>query len=170
MDIRKLKSLVAQWFQTNQPETRIDSSGDQAELVINDRRFDLENSNRLCERDPDRTNDIINHYLTQLHDNTLEVELYSQSFDRARNCIMPRLQPVSIFQHLSREQVACSPLVGDLVIMYVIDFPNMTVSVTTEQMIKWGTTIDDLHELAIRNLATYASEFRISVVESKEGG
>ena len=38
---------------------------------------------------------------------------------------------------LDREQVAHVPFVNDTSIVFVIDLPQLTVSITTEQMIRW---------------------------------
>ena len=51
---------------------------------------------------------------------------------------MPRIQPTSIFDHLDREQVAHISYVNDTVIVFVLDMPQMTVSITVEQLIRWG--------------------------------
>ncbi|HYE01661.1 MAG TPA: DUF1444 family protein, partial [Phycisphaerales bacterium] len=60
--------------------------------------------------------------------------------------------------------------VNDTVIVFVIDLPQMTVSVTTEQMVRWGLCADDLDGIARANLDTYAPELELQVVRSREGG
>ena len=57
-----------------------------------------------------------------------------------------------------------------LVIVYVIDMPHLTVSITTEQMIQWGLHIDDLDSIGRDNLNRYAPDLQIQLVESFEGG
>ena len=88
----------------------------------------------------------------------------------AKTRIMPRIQPESLFLHLDREQVAHVPFVNGTVIVFVIDLPHMTVSITTEQMIRWGLQPDDLEVLARQNLNAYAPDLKIQLVESVEGG
>lgn len=139
------------------------------ELVVNGRRLDLENLFRLVTRDHDRGVEIVEHYLDQLFGGE-SLALSSASFDFARPRIMPRIQPETIFEHLVREQVAYVPFVNGTVIVFVLDLPNMTVSVTTEQMIRWGVQSDDLEEIARKNLDAYAPELNVQLVESKEGG
>ena len=68
---------------------------------------------------------------------------------------MPRIQPLSIFDRLDREQVAHIPYVNGTVIVYVIDLPEVTVSITTEQMIKWGLGPEDLDDISRKNLSRY---------------
>ena len=83
---------------------------------------------------------------------------------------MPRIQPVSIFDNLDREQVAHVPFVNDTVIVFVIDMPHMTVSITVEQLVRWGLAADDLDVIARENLAQYSPQLEIQFVESTEGG
>ena len=83
---------------------------------------------------------------------------------------MPRIQPVKIFEHLDREQVAHVPFVNDTVIVFVFDMPQMTVSITVEQLLCWGLESDDLDVIARENLARYAPDLQIQIVDSSEGG
>jgi uncharacterized protein YtpQ (UPF0354 family) len=83
---------------------------------------------------------------------------------------MPRIQPESIFQHLDREQVAHVPWVNGTVIVFVIDLPQMTVSITTEQLVKWGVQSEDLEQIARDNLGRFAPDLSIQIIDSKEGG
>ena len=91
-------------------------------------------------------------------------------FDVAKAKIMPRVQPESIFEHLSRDLVAHVPFVNGTVIVFVIDLPQMTVSLTTEQVRRWGIEMDDLDTIARNNLREYVPDLELQVIESKEGG
>jgi uncharacterized protein YtpQ (UPF0354 family) len=159
---------VASMLRRLQPEHTIQIVGP-SELVIDGRRLDLDNLYRLVNHDRDRGCEIVEHYLENLFSEE-NLSLTTASFDFARTKIMPRIQPVTIFNHLSREQVAYVPFVNNTVVVFVIDLPQMTVSVTTEQMVRWGVSADDLDEMARKNLNRYAPELRVQVVESKEGG
>ena len=159
---------VAAMLRRLQPEHSIQLSGPR-ELIVDGRRLDLENLNRLVNRDPERGVEIVEHYLEHLF-STESVVLSSATFDFARPRIMPRIQPETIFEHLTREQVAHVPYVNGTVIVFVMDLPHMTVSVTTEQMIKWGVAADDLEEIARKNLDRYVPELSVQLVESREGG
>lgn len=139
------------------------------ELIVDGRRLDLENLYRLVNHDLDRGEEIVSHYLDQLFASDAAI-VAGASFDFVRPRIMPRIQPETIFQHLSRDQVAYVPFVNDTVVVFVIDLPQMTVSVTSDQMVRWGVTAEDLELLARENLDNYAPELRIQFVESKEGG
>ncbi len=151
-----------------QPSHSIELIGP-GELMINGRRLDLQNLLRMVNHDPTRGDEIIEHYFDQLLAGDT-ARLAAVTLDFARPRLMPRIQPESIFTHLGREQVAHIPFVNGTVVVFVIDLPQMTVSATTEQMIRWGLTVDDLDEIARQNLERYAPELEVQIVESKEGG
>ncbi len=83
---------------------------------------------------------------------------------------MPRLQPAAIFDRLDPAQVAHMPWVNDTVIVYVIDLPRVTVSITTEQVIRWGIDIEEIDDLARGNLSRYRPGLEVKLVESEDGG
>jgi uncharacterized protein YtpQ (UPF0354 family) len=151
-----------------QPGLKIDRVSTQ-ELLVNGRRLDLENLLRMVAHEPERGSDIVEHFLDQMFLGE-HIEMSEASFDQVKARIMPRVQPVTIFEHLSEELVAHVPFVNDTVIVFVMDMPHMTVSITTEQLVRWGVTIDDIEELARENLDLYAPELEMQVIESAEGG
>jgi uncharacterized protein YtpQ (UPF0354 family) len=159
---------VASLLKRLQPGFSVDMVGPR-ELVINGRRLDLENLYRMVRHEPERGVEIVEHYLGQLFSGDT-TQLGAMSFDFARARIMPRIQPESIFSHLSREMVAHTPFVNDTVVVFVIDLPQMTVSITTEQMIRWKVGAEDLDEIARQNLDEYAPQLEMQLVDSKEGG
>jgi hypothetical protein len=139
------------------------------ELVVNGRRLDLENLLRLVAANPDRGTEIVDQYLEHLFDDE-SLGASALPWDLAKPKVMPRIQPVTIFEHLSAELVAHVPYVNDTVVVFVIDMPYMTVSVTTEQMIKWGLTVDDLEAVARANLRAYTPELEVRSMDGTEGG
>lgn len=159
---------VASMLRKLQPEYAIDLVGPR-ELLVNGRRLDLENLYRMVNHEPVRGQEIVEHYLDQLFAGDT-MQLVNMSLDFARPRIMPRIQPVSIFRHLAREQVAHVPFVNNTVIVFVTDLPQMTVSITTEQLVRWNLAPEELDEISRENLDAYAPELEIQVVESKEGG
>ncbi len=159
---------VAVLLRRLQPEYAIELTGPR-ELIVNGRRLDLENLYRLVNHDPDRGQEIVEHYLDQLFSGEAGA-ISNMPFEMLRHRIMPRIQPETIFNHLCREQVAHVPFVNGTVIVFVIDMPQMTVSVTTEQMIRWGASPEDLDDLARANLDGQSQEMNFQVITSKEGG
>ena len=159
---------VANMLRRLQPEYAV-KLVNTSELLVDGRRLDLDNLYRMVSHDPVRGEEIVEHYLEQLFaDGSLDQA--DMSFELVRSKIMPRIQPESIFEHLSRELVAHVPFVNGTVIVFVTDLPNMTVSITTEQMIRWGMTREDLEQIARENLDAYTNEIDMQFVESKEGG
>ena len=159
---------VAAMLRRLQPEHSIQLVGPR-ELVVDGRRLDLDNLYRLVNHDPDHGTEIVEHYLDQLFTGE-NLSLLAASFDFARPRIMPRIQPETIFNHLNREQVAHIPFVNGTVVVFVIDLPQMTVSITSEQLVRWGVTADELDEIARANLDSYAPQLDLQVVDSREGG
>lgn len=159
---------VSDMLRQLQPDFAIDLL-DSRHLLVNGQRLDLENLYRMANRDSGNGTEIVEHYLEQLFAGE-DIQLGSMTLDFARTRIMPRIQPASIFEHLSREQVAHVPFVNDTVKVFVTDLPNMTISITTEQLMRWKLSIEELEEIARENLDQYVPEFEITIVESKEGG
>lgn len=159
---------VASLLRQLQPSFQVELVGPR-ELMVNGRRLDLENLYRMVRHEPERGSEIVEHYLHQLFAGDA-AQLGPMTLEFARPRIMPRIQPESIFQHLSREMVAHVPFVNGTVVVFVIDLPQMTVSITTEQMIRWQLSIEALEEIARENLDQYAPEVEVQLVESKEGG
>lgn len=138
-------------------------------VVFDGRHLGLENLYRMVLRDPRNAQEIVENYLERL----LEGDQISGAplpFAVARTRIMPRIQPESIFEQLDREQVAHVPFVNGTAIVFVIDLPQLTVSITTEQMVRWGLQPDDLDALARENLARYAPDLEVRLVDSHDGG
>ncbi|MEO0511325.1 MAG: DUF1444 family protein [Planctomycetota bacterium] len=149
------------------PEFAVELVGPR-ELLVDGRRLDLDNLYRMVSHDVPRGQEIVEHYLEQLFmgESLGRGEL---SLDFVRPRIMPRIQPDAIFQHLSRELVAHVSFVNDTSVVFVTDLPNMTVSITTEQVFQWGLKTEDLEEIARENLSAYSPSPDMQFVESREG-
>jgi uncharacterized protein YtpQ (UPF0354 family) len=159
---------VARILRTQYPDRTVELAGP-LDLVLNGKHLGLENLYRMVLHEPDRARELVENYLARL----IEGDAMSSAplpLSVAKPRIMPRIQPVSIFQHLDREQVAHVPFVNDTVIVFVLDMPQMTVSITIEQMMRWGLQVDDLDTIARHNLDTYAPDLSIQLVDSQEGG
>jgi hypothetical protein len=133
-----------------QPDYDVDLIGPR-ELIVNGRRLDLENLFRMVAHEPNRGTEIVEHFLDQLFSSDA-LSMADLSFELARPRIMPRIQPESIFEHLSRDLVAHVPFVNGTVIVFVLDMPQMTVSLTTEQTVRWNVSMEDLDTIARENL------------------
>lgn len=139
------------------------------DLFLDGRHLGLENLYRMVLSDETRGVEIVEDFLDQL----LEGDQLSQvplPFSMAKARIMPRIQPNSIFEQLDKEQVAHLPFVNDTSILYVLDMPRMTVSITTEQMLRWGIDVEDLDQIARENLDMYQPNLKLQFVEARNGG
>jgi hypothetical protein len=159
---------IASLIRKLHPEHAIELIGPR-EVLVNGRRLDLDNLYRMVAQDPARGDQIVEHYIEQLFAGDV-VGSGSMSLELARPRIMPRIQSTRIFQHLAREHVAHVPFVNETVIVFVTDLPNMTVSITTEQVVRWGLSVEELDAIARENLNRYTEDLEVQLVESREGG
>jgi uncharacterized protein YtpQ (UPF0354 family) len=137
-------------------------------LAVDGRTMQLENLHRMIDDASDATA-VIRGYLERV----LEGDSIGSTpvpLAVARGRIMPRIQPETIFETVDREQVAHVPWVNGTVIVFVIDMPEVTVSVSTEQMIRWGLQADDLESIARRNLMRYRPRMEMQMISAKDGG
>jgi len=139
------------------------------EMLIDGRHLALENLYRMVLNDPDRGVEIVEQFLDHLMEGE-EAASLPLPFDLARPRIMPRIQPESIFQHLDSQLVVHQPFVNETVVLYVIDMPHLTVSITVEQMLKWGTDVEEIDAAARRNLSSYSEELKLRIIEAGNGG
>ena len=159
---------VVQILRRHFPDAEVQLVGPM-DLYVDGRHLGLDNLYRLVLSDSTRGVEIVEDFLDQLLEGD-ELAKVPLPFSLAKVKIMPRIQPNSIFDHLESELVAHMPFVNDTSIMYVLDMPRMTVSITTEQMLKWGLDIDDLDRIARTNLSSYHSNLKLQIVEADDGG
>jgi uncharacterized protein YtpQ (UPF0354 family) len=159
---------VERIFKARWPERSVEIAGPM-DLVVQGRHLGLENLWRIVSREPERQDEIITHYFEKLLEGD-EIGNTHMPFRLVKPRIMPRIQPVGIFEHLDRDQVAHVPFVNDTVIVFVMDLPEVTVSVTVEQMVRWGVQSEDLEQISRENLSRYRPDLQVRVVESETGG
>lgn len=159
---------VARLVSRHFPERPVELAGPM-DLVLSGRHLGLQNLYRMVQCEPDRGVEIVENYLERLVEGDA-INAAPMPFSLAKSRIMPRIQPDSVFEYLDREQVAHIPFVNGTVIVFVLDMPQMTISLTVEQLIKWGVTADELDDIARENLARYAPDLEIQLIDSAEGG
>lgn len=138
-------------------------------LTIDGKAMELENLFRMVQQDPLRGQSFVRGYFDRIFEGD-SVGASLIPFAVARHRIMPRIQPESIFDGVDRQSIAHLPWVNGTVIVFVLDMPEMTVSVSTEQMIRWGIGAEDLEEIARQNLGSYAPDLQVQVIASHDGG
>ena len=139
------------------------------DMVVDGRHLGLQNLYRMVLGDPTRGLEIVEDYLEKLLEGE-DIAVSDVPFEMAKPRIMPRIQPLTVFDYLDREQVAYSEFVNGTVLVYVLDLPQLTVSLTVEQMVRWGTDSVEIEDIAKSNLERYAPELKIQVIESRDGG
>ncbi|MBL1217009.1 MAG: DUF1444 family protein [Planctomycetes bacterium] len=159
---------VAHLFRRMCPDRDIDMDGVLG-LIVDGRHLGLENLYRMVLGNPDRGVEIVEEYLDHLVEGE-EASGAALPFELAKARIMPRIQPLSIFEYLEEQQVAYSPFVNDTVILYVLDLPHVTVSISVEQMMGWKLEVEDLDQLARKNLVEYQPELKLRLIEPESGG
>lgn len=159
---------VAKILKRHYPDRTVELAGP-LDLILGGRHLGLENLYRMVLHEPDRASELVENYLRRLIEGDSLASL-PMPLSVAKPRIMPRIQPVAIFEHLDQEQVAHLPFVNGTVIVFVLDMPQMTVSITIEQMMRWGLQIEDLDLISRKNLDGYAPDLRIQFVDSSEGG
>lgn len=159
---------VARILARHFPDRKVEMAGPM-DLILSGKHLGLENLYRMVQYEPARGVEIVENYLERLVEgDTISATPLPLSVAKPR--IMPRIQPESVFEHLDREQVAHIPFVNGTVVVFVLDMPQMTVSITVEQTLRWGLEIDDLDRIARDNLSRYAPDLEVQLVDSSEGG
>ena len=160
---------VAALFHRLYPEAEVRLSAPGV-LHVGGRRLDLDNLYRLVAQDPDRGVEIAEQFIESLFAGDA-IAADAMPFDLAKPMVMPRIHPDSIFERLDRELVAHVPFVNGTVIVFVLDLPQMTVSVTSEQAIRWGVTPEELEEhRAQQSQAKRRPSLRSGSSSPSEGG
>ncbi|MCH7848146.1 MAG: DUF1444 family protein [Planctomycetes bacterium] len=159
---------VARILQRHYPQRAIELAGP-LDLILNGKHLGLENLYRMVLHEPERGMELVENYLDRLIEGDALTSM-PLPLSVAKPRIMPRIQPLKIFDHLDKERVAYIPFVNDTVVVFVLDMPQMTISITVEQMLQWGLQVDDLDTISRENLHNYAPDLDIQIVDSAEGG
>ena len=159
---------VLQMIQQELPGETVELAGPM-DVLVSGRHLDLNNLFRMVRCEPARGAQIVREFLSRITDGEAMAGA-AMPLSLVQSRIMPRIQPDSLFEHLDRQQVAHTPWVNGTSIVYVIDMPHVTVSITLEQLIRWGLDIEEIEVCARRNLARYAPSLEVKIIESSEGG
>lgn len=159
---------VLELIQQELPAEEVELAGPM-DVLVSGRHLDLNNLFRMVQCEPARGDEIVREFLSRITEGEAMMGS-AMPLSLVQSRIMPRIQPNSLFEQLDRAQVAHTPWVNDTSIVYVIDMPRVTVSITLEQIIKWGLDIEQIEACARRNLARYAPSLEVKIIESAEGG
>lgn len=142
------------------------------ELIVNGRSLHLEAVYRLSRQDPDHADAVIERYVDQVFpvDRSAIEAVDRGTLDEVRDRILPRVQGNELFARLNRDLVAHQPFVNGTSIVYVLDTPQMSISLMTTHLARWKVTVENLDAIARENLDRYAPEMELTIAESPTGG
>lgn len=162
-DSKTFKDYVAKRIRVLFPDFNVKNCKGK-NLLVNWWVLHLNDLERSVELGPQPKNEIVDHYLQNLFD-SLRNPL--QDIYPAR--IMPRIQPVSIFNRLNRDKFPHIPFANGTVMVFVQDYPDRTISIDTNHLAKLNITVEKVKALALRNLEQCTPELEIKLVRGKEG-
>jgi len=137
-------------------------------LSIGGKKLDLHNLYKIALSSSNRQ-EVIRIYLEQiLEADDIFANDIKTDFLSVRSQLYPRIQHKSIFNEIDSNSIAYTDWVNDCVICYVMDYPQMTVSVSTEQLVYWDLDIDDIHKVALHNLSKTMNNIEVQYVTMKD--
>jgi hypothetical protein len=146
--------------------------GDDFQLHVGESTVNLFNFYRSFVRTPDRFEEILLPALTTV----VQVQEWGQQqtepeFDDVQERVMPMLYPETVWQEKFADFV-CTPWVGGLVILYVVDEAQAYWYIRNDLMKRWNLDPDDLHDVALKNLEGYFEKqpMELAVAGSEETG
>jgi uncharacterized protein YtpQ (UPF0354 family) len=119
------------------------------DLAIND-EFDE------YEADPGRQDEIVAGIVEEAQQR-LDTGVADVPLEEARENVMPLLQAQFDVRGYGFEP-ASSEAPGDLSVVYVVDTGDSMTVVTPEDVERWGTSVEELHEVALANLQRQTDE------------
>jgi uncharacterized protein YtpQ (UPF0354 family) len=119
------------------------------DLAIND-EFDE------YEADPGRQDEIVAGIVEEAQQR-LDAGVADVPLEEARESVMPLLQAQFDVRGYSFEP-ASSEAPGNLSVVYVVDTGDSMTVVTPEDVERWGTSVEELHEVALANLQRQTDE------------
>jgi uncharacterized protein YtpQ (UPF0354 family) len=130
----------------------------------------LSNLYREVKAAPARRAAIIKHFVDNLS-LTAEASMGEEKWDEVQDCILPVLKPHAYIQSDGPTQhLLTSEWLADVLICYIIKSKKFFRFVTGWDVDRWGTTAQDLHQLALANLARLPWPRRLEGSRQQDGG
>ncbi len=128
---------------------RASQGPDRVELAIDD-DFDA------YEADPGRRDEIVAAVVTEAQ-SQLDEGIADVAYEDAEADLMPLLVPAFETRGWDFEPAA-TEMAGDLSVVYVVDTGDSRIVVRPEDVERWGTSVEELHEVAVDNLERQTDE------------
>jgi uncharacterized protein YtpQ (UPF0354 family) len=108
------------------------------------------------EADPGRRDEIVAGVVDEA-ERRLEAGIGEVALEEARPDLMPLLQAGFDIRRYGFEP-AMTEVPGDLDVVYVVDADDAFTVVRSEDVERWGTTVEELHDVAVANLLRQTNE------------
>lgn len=138
-------------------------------VSINGKFVDLDGLHRMIAFDKEGAKRIVDQYISHVVGHVGN-DPNAMPLSVAKSRIMPRIRPETVFDGQIEPTGAHLEYPNQTVIVYVIDMPMYTVSITGAQMQRWGIDLDAVDRIARENLARYDPMSTVQHIESVEGG
>jgi uncharacterized protein YtpQ (UPF0354 family) len=115
------------------------------------------------EADPDRRDEIVAGLVNEA-ERRLDAGIGELTLEEARPNLMPLLQARFDVRQLGFEPATTS-VPGNLEVVYVVDADDAFTVVRPEDVERWGTTVGEVHDVAVSNLLRQTNEKEVLVCE-----
>lgn len=138
-------------------------------IIFDGKRIFVDDLFRILKlEEPSRRSEIVDKYISLILPRGEDNEIYP--FEAVCSKIMPKIYPYSVLRQRSPDAITHQPFVNETAIVPVIDFPDSTRSISPLEVRLWGKSVDEIGEIARKNLSDYKEDFEISIGEFKGGG
>ncbi|NDC39109.1 MAG: DUF1444 family protein, partial [Proteobacteria bacterium] len=155
---------VAQKLKQLRPELSV-SIHPPLTLGIDKGRVDLSLLAKQVQAQPEEASALVDAFLRSFLDFS-ESDVSHRPLSELLAHVMPRIRSDTALADM--DSIPHLHFGNNTVVSYVIDQPGWTVSITNSQLQECAMKVEDLHELAIRNLENKSEETEIRIVETKE--
>jgi uncharacterized protein YtpQ (UPF0354 family) len=130
-------------------------------------QLDLTEAFESYEQDPGRRDELVAG-VVEVAEQRLDAGVGDTALDDVRSDVMPLLKAPFELRTYGFEPAA-TPFPGDLAIIYAVDTPEAFTIVQPQDVEHWGTSIEQIHELAVGNLRRQTNEEQPLLCEPSEG-
>ncbi len=137
-------------------------------LLLNGHVASLENVYRMSQLRPDEVQHNVERWVVEL----LRASEGTPDNDAPFDEVQDRILPMVLSQGSTEVQpngVVSQPWVADLHLAYALDSDRTITYISLATFKKWGKSIDDLHEVAVKNLVDRSQEISAHAAQDEDG-
>lgn len=162
--------LIVRWIRDRMRGPEIECTGP-LEITIGDQTIEVRDLYRTVHHE-DVSKDEAVRYVDQFINAVINAQRLSQMplpLEMVRRRILPRIQAEKYLSDHDPAMIAHQPFVQETVILYVIELDEVSTAVTTEQLVRWRMSLEQLDRLARRNLARFQPNLELTVFHGEDG-